>query len=409
MTYGPDFTNLASIKTRTISFNADNMPTQIIHSSGVTTNILYDGMGTRVKKSVGATNTYYIGDHFEIEGGTSIKYIFAGSLRVAQVKGSTRTYFHKDHLGSSTVMTNASGLEIESTDYMPFGGIRNHTGTNTSNYKFTDQEMDAENGLYNYNARMYDPFIGRFISADPIVPEPYNPQSLNRYSYCLNNPLIYVDPSGYTEEDEDDLDEYTLPVITVYADSYVDYEYWINWAQQYEYNNEWGYRYLEWMWGMTHGKRAHVGGSGGSPTGDSNDPKRTEDKGSPVGEKNGIIDWLKLWRERARESREATNKFFEDKYGKYSRRLLPPIGGAVANTFGTVTITQAAKSLTVTGPAGIRGIATLGAGGTVGSAIASTAIAVGTSWLAFESGLYIGSYIEVIYTDVLRNNDLSQY
>ncbi|MBN2420310.1 MAG: hypothetical protein JXL81_13050 [Deltaproteobacteria bacterium] len=79
------------------------MPTQIYHSSGVTTNYLYDGMGTRMKKSVGSTHTYYIGDHFEIQGGTTVKYIFAGNLRVAQVKGSTRTYFHKDHLGSSTV------------------------------------------------------------------------------------------------------------------------------------------------------------------------------------------------------------------------------------------------------------------------------------------------------------------
>jgi RHS repeat-associated protein len=67
-------------------------------------------------------------------------------------------------------MTNASGAEVESTEYMPFGGIRNHTGTNTSNYKFTDQELDGGNGLYNYDARIYDPFIGRFISADPIVP-----------------------------------------------------------------------------------------------------------------------------------------------------------------------------------------------------------------------------------------------
>ena len=62
---------------------------------------------------------------------------------------------------------------------------------------YTDQELDGENGLYNYNARLYDPFIGRFISADTIVPQPFNPQSLNRYSYCLNNPLIYVDPSGH--------------------------------------------------------------------------------------------------------------------------------------------------------------------------------------------------------------------
>jgi YD repeat-containing protein len=87
MTYGPDFTNLSSIKTRTISYNADNMPTEIVHSSGVTTNLLYGGMGTRVRKSVyngsSTTYTYYIGDHFEIEGGTFVKYIFAGNLRVA--------------------------------------------------------------------------------------------------------------------------------------------------------------------------------------------------------------------------------------------------------------------------------------------------------------------------------------
>ena len=64
---------------------------------------------------------------------------------------------------------------------------------------YTDQELDAENGLYNYNARLYDPFIGRFISPDTIVPEFFDPQSLNRYSYVLNNPLIYTDPSGYDE------------------------------------------------------------------------------------------------------------------------------------------------------------------------------------------------------------------
>jgi RHS repeat-associated protein len=206
MTYGPDFTNPGSIQTRTIYYNADNMPTQINHSNGGITSYSYDGMGTRVKKSLGAINTYYIGDHFEVKGGETIKYIFAGNLRVAQVKGGVRSFFHKDHLGSSTVMTNANGAKIESTEYMPFGSQRSHWGANTSDYRFTDQELDAENGLYNYNARMYDPMIGRFISADTIVPEPFNPQSLNRYTYVLNNPLIYTDPSGY-----EPCDEYTCP------------------------------------------------------------------------------------------------------------------------------------------------------------------------------------------------------
>jgi RHS repeat-associated protein len=221
MTSGPDFTNLASIQTRTsITYNADNMPTQIVHSSNGTTELTYGGTGERVKKRVYSggtvTDTYYIGDHFEVKGGETIKYIFAGNLRVAQVKGTTRSFFHKDHLGSSTVMTDASGYELEYSDYAPFGSQRVHTGTNTSDYRYTDQELDAENGLYNYNARLYDPFIGRFISADTIIPEPFNPQSLNRYSYCLNNPLIYVDPSGHVQKKKGD-DEETLDTIYVWG------------------------------------------------------------------------------------------------------------------------------------------------------------------------------------------------
>src|SRR4030065_178356 len=48
-----------------------------------------------------------------------------------------------------------------------------------------------------YGARWYDPVVGRFLQADTIVPSPGNPQSLNRYSYVLNNPLRYKDPSGH--------------------------------------------------------------------------------------------------------------------------------------------------------------------------------------------------------------------
>ena len=79
--------------------------------------------------------------------------------------------YHKDHLGSSTAMTNGSGVTVEATEYLPFGSMREHTGTEVSDYKFTDQELDTSTGLYNYDARLYDPLIGRFISADSIVPK----------------------------------------------------------------------------------------------------------------------------------------------------------------------------------------------------------------------------------------------
>jgi RHS repeat-associated protein len=77
------------------------------------------------------------------------------------------------------------------------------------------KEESALGGIYDFNARFYDPAIGRFLSADTIVPWAGNPQSLNRYSFVVNNPLKYVDPSGHApfagfplpgsgEEDDDD-------------------------------------------------------------------------------------------------------------------------------------------------------------------------------------------------------------
>ena len=64
-------------------------------------------------------------------------------------------------------------------------------------YQYTDQEDDGSTGLYNYKARLYDPVLGRFLSADTLVPDPTNPQDLNRYSCGRNNPLRYTDPTGH--------------------------------------------------------------------------------------------------------------------------------------------------------------------------------------------------------------------
>jgi RHS repeat-associated protein len=104
-------------------------------------------------------------------------------------------YVHQDHLTGTSLMTDTSGDQIQTTmKYLPFGGTR--SGSVPTDKKFTGQRLD-NTGLYYYNARYYDPVIGRFISPDTIVPHPFNPQSFNRYSYCLNNPLKYTDPSGH--------------------------------------------------------------------------------------------------------------------------------------------------------------------------------------------------------------------
>ncbi|MFH1381390.1 MAG: RHS repeat-associated core domain-containing protein [Chloroflexota bacterium] len=79
--------------------------------------------------------------------------------------------------------------------YYPYGDCRNSQGTLGTDKLFTGQRLD-DTGLYYYGARYYDPTIGRFISPDTIVQKPTNPQTLNRYSYVINNPLRYRDPSG---------------------------------------------------------------------------------------------------------------------------------------------------------------------------------------------------------------------
>ena len=84
----------------------------------------------------------------------------------------------------------------------PWGTVR--PGPNNAlptGYTYTGQ-LDSGLGLMYYGARFYDGALGRFISPDTIVPEPGNPQALNRYSYVLNNPLRYTDPTGMFSEDE---------------------------------------------------------------------------------------------------------------------------------------------------------------------------------------------------------------
>ncbi len=68
--------------------------------------------------------------------------------------------------------------------------------------RFTGQREETGLGFYDYGARPYDPALGRFLQADTLVPEPGNPQSLNRYAYTLDNPLRYTDPSGHLTEEQ---------------------------------------------------------------------------------------------------------------------------------------------------------------------------------------------------------------
>ena len=110
---------------------------------------------------------------------------------------SNTFYSHGDHLGSTRIVTDETKNIIAAISYHPFGEPCIEEGSEA--YLFTGKKRDAT-GLYYYGARYYDCELGRFLTRDPLKGELLNPQSLNRYSYCRNNPLLYIDPDGKMEK-----------------------------------------------------------------------------------------------------------------------------------------------------------------------------------------------------------------
>jgi len=87
--------------------------------------------------------------------------------------------------------------DVSESRHYPYGGVRWEGGTLLTDYRFTGERLSVELGLYQMGARWYDPYLNRWLSADTLVPEPGNPQLLNRYSYVVGNPLRHRDPSGH--------------------------------------------------------------------------------------------------------------------------------------------------------------------------------------------------------------------
>jgi RHS repeat-associated protein len=118
----------------------------------------------------------------------------------------TDRYFLKDHLGSNagTFIGNSAANSLESRATYDVWGNRISSGTpalsgfDTSQRGYTGHEHLATYGLIHMNGRIYDPLLGRFLQADPIIQSPYDLQSYNRYAYVMNNPLAYTDPTGYS-------------------------------------------------------------------------------------------------------------------------------------------------------------------------------------------------------------------
>ncbi|MFZ5883972.1 MAG: RHS repeat domain-containing protein [Chloroflexota bacterium] len=186
----------------------------------------YDGDGKRVKSVVDGETTLFVGNYFEQKGSQVTKYYFAGSTRIAMRKyvipqNMTVEYLLADHLGSTSLTTDADGVKVSEMRYKPWGEVR-YTWTASlsttpayelTKYTFTGQfsYMDDPStagvtegfGLMFYNARWYDPVNGRFAQADTIVPaSTQGTQAWDRYAFVNNNPIRYTDPTGHLTDKE---------------------------------------------------------------------------------------------------------------------------------------------------------------------------------------------------------------
>jgi RHS repeat-associated protein len=134
-------------------------------------------------------------------------------------------YSFADALGSTRAVTTSTGATCFDTDYYPYGQQLDHTASCPPTYRFTAYEYDTETGNYYAFFRYYSPRLGRFMTADPLGVGAFNlsnPQSLNRYSYVRNNPVVLIDPLGLDCTDPETGQELPCPdvtSVTVTADS----------------------------------------------------------------------------------------------------------------------------------------------------------------------------------------------
>ena len=205
--------NLAWDGQRSITWTSYNQVKTITKSGRKTEFWFGAGHERVVQLDSGGAKTTYVGSLLEIVQTGSLTekkhYIYtpAGrvAVRTARSDGTYQTRFlHQDALGSVTTVTDELGAVEQRFTFDAWGQRTQTLTTRAANSGgaitrgFTDHEHLDDFGLIHMNGRVYDPTLGRFLSADTIVQAPGNSQSYNRYSYCINNPVNLTDPSGHS-------------------------------------------------------------------------------------------------------------------------------------------------------------------------------------------------------------------
>jgi RHS repeat-associated protein len=181
-----------------------NRLTEVSKNGTVVSDYEYSPDGLREVKKGSSGTIHYVFEGTEpifekrMKDGKIKSYVYALGKHLARVDGvigdtaAKVYYYHTDYLGSVRAITDQTGKVVFNADYFAFGTKFIRNGDFDETHGFTGKDYDSDTGMYYYNARWYDSDLGRFISEDPAV-DPNNP---NLYSYCGNNPVGRIDPSG---------------------------------------------------------------------------------------------------------------------------------------------------------------------------------------------------------------------
>ena len=181
-----------------------------LKTANKTTTYKYNARGYRVEKKTNSKTTKYLYEYDKVvletdENNNQTAFqVYGTNLLYRSAKGdtgSTQSYYYLYNAhGDVTSLLDPSGNIAVSYDYDAFGNIKGQTGTADNPIRYAGYQYDEESGLYYLNARYYDSITARFLSEDTYTGQKNDPLSLNLYTYCENNPIIYDDPSGHKKK-----------------------------------------------------------------------------------------------------------------------------------------------------------------------------------------------------------------
>jgi RHS repeat-associated protein len=192
--------------TTNYEWNRDNRLVRTAGAAG-TAEFTYDVDGNRVAKRVGADVVDFLVDANSSTGvaqvieernalGAQAQYTYGGTGLVAATRSSGSAFYQADALGSTRLLTDATGAVTDTYQYEAFGALAAVTGSTPNPYQFAGERFDPAIGLYNLRARNYDSAIGRFVGRDPLRGRPEDPRSQHPYAYAHGDPVNLTDPTG---------------------------------------------------------------------------------------------------------------------------------------------------------------------------------------------------------------------